>query len=232
MIITIISLILSLVFTTQFVYANTPTPNPVNLDEIQKIRQVVQDKVLEKIKDITDPESTKKGHIGTVSQINQNQILITHNSQNLTLIVNDDTTYIDSKRNKTQFDKIQVGQDVLAMGYLTEPNVLETKRLIFMDIKTIQSQEQVLIGAVVDASVSSPVFVLIPTQNKDQQYQITTDTKTIILDKNNKKPTDTTIVTGQKIICIIKPHPTMAKTFYAVKIFQQSIPTPTPVPEQ
>lgn len=231
MIFSLITLLITLNFVSP-VYANTPTPKPSNLEEVQKIRQAVQDKVMEKIKDITNPESTRKGFIGTVTQITDNQIQITHNSQSLTLIVDSETTFIDTKRNKTQLDKLTTGQDVLAMGYMTEPTLLDTKRIVFIDIKTLESPEQVVVGNVVDASVSSPVFVLIPNQNKDQQYQITTDTKTIFVDKNNKKLTSTDIQTGQRMICIIKPHPSMAKTFYASKIFQVSSPTPTPTPKQ
>lgn len=236
MIISLLTLVWSLLTSPSQIIAASPTPtpnesSPAILEEAQKIRQAVQEKVMEKIKDITDPESSKKGFIGTVTQINGNQISITHKSQNYTLTTDDSTTIIDEKRNKAKLEDIEVGQGILAMGYLTQQSILDAKRLIFVDLETLENEQQVVVGNIVDASQSSPVFVLIPSKNKDQQFQIKTDTKTAIVNQNGKKLT-VDIQAGKKVICIIQPDPKMANTFYATKIIHLGTETTTPTPQQ
>lgn len=197
----------------------TPTATPTQIpSDIQKIREAVKEKVQEKLKSITSPANTKKAIIGTIINISQNGITIDYENNPKTLIIASDTTFIDSKRNKTTLDKIKVGQDVLAMGYLNDAGALDTKRLIIIDIKSLKSPDQTIIGKIVDTSRSSPIFVLIASNNKELQYQIKTDAKTTIVDKTFKKLNAKTLIAGQKIIVSMIPDPKIAKTYYATQI--------------
>ena len=234
-------LILSLIFTPATVFAQSPTPlititntNP-SVNEIQKIRDAVQQKVQEKLKQITSPISNKKGLIGTVSQIDGNKIIIDYKNLQSHLLVADNTVFIDAKRNKTKLSKLVVGQDVLALGYLDDNSVLETKRLVFVDLKTLENTQIVAIGKIVDISQTSPIFILIPSSNKNTQYQIKIDNKTKILTNDNQDIKNSDLKSGQKVIVVLTPDPKIAKTFVAQNIinldYQAPItPTLTPKP--
>jgi len=204
----------------------TPAADKNNLQDIQKIREVVQQKVKEKLQQIGDDSEKKdtnspKSFVGTITQINGTQITIDYKNSPKSLSVDDTTVFIDAKKNKTQLDKIKVGQDVLAMGYLNSDDTLTVKRLIISDLKTITNNNQVIIGKIVDISKSSPIFVLIPSKNKNNQFQIKTDTTTTVFNKSNTKSDIKNLVSGDKVIVVITPDQKIAKTFSALKIITQ-----------
>ena len=213
----------------------TPTSNaPVDNKNIQKIREVVQQKVKEKLAAITSTSTNKKAYIGIIDKITSNNITISHLDQEQQLTVDQDTVFIDTKRNKTTLEKITPGQAVLAMGYLNESQILETKRLIIVDADSLESKKHTVVGKIVDISSSSPIFVLIPSDNKNTQYQIKTDTKTQTVLKNKTKLKISDLSNGQKVIVIFSPTSENSKTYYAHKIIQLSSATPTdtiPTPE-
>lgn len=217
-------IVISLFFlSTSIILAESPTPSSgPSVDEIQKIREVVQEKVKEKLKQISNPvaidTNTPKSLMGTISQIGNNQITVNSNGNSKNINTTTDTIFIDSKRNKTKLDKITVGQDILALGYYDDANVLTAKRIIIIDIKSLENNNQVVVGKIVDISKSSPIFVLIPNNNKNTQYQIKTDSKSLYVDKNNKPLDIKNLISGQKIIVIIKPDTELSKTFYTTKI--------------
>ena len=216
-----------------------PTPTdasdtPVDNENIQKLREVVQQKVKEKLASITSTTTGKRAYIGIINKIESNDITISHLDKQHQLTVDQDTIFIDSKRNKTTLDKIASGQAILAMGYLNESQILETKRLIIVGIESLEERKHTTIGKIVDISSSSPIFVLIPSNNKDTQYQIKTDknTKILLKDKTELKLSD--LQNGQKVIVIFSPTTENSKTYYAHKIIQLSSTTPdenTPTPE-
>ncbi|MBU3935141.1 hypothetical protein KJ909_00525 [Patescibacteria group bacterium] len=221
---------------TSPIVAISPSPTPDNSqtetnENIQKIRQAVEEKVKEKLASITTSVSSgKKGFVGDIRQIDQNQITINFRNQDFLLKVNQDTVFIDEKRNKTNLDKLSEGQSILAMGYLEDGSpILNTKRLIILPSESFQPKQHIIIGNIADISLSSSVLVLIPLNNKDLQYQIKTDNKTKILTSDLKTGKIANLENGQKIIAIFSPTDTNNKTYYAHKIIQiTASPTPTP----
>lgn len=208
--------------------------NPIN-EDIQKIRDAVKLKVQEKLKNITstdseptDPATTKKAIIGTIIQIDKNTLTIDFQNNTRKISFTADTVIVNSKQAKVKTDALKVGQDILAMGYINN-NILEAKRIVFMDLKTIVTQDQIVVGQIVDISKSSPILVLIPSKNKNIQYQIKTDSKTEIINKSNQKIDIKTLASGQKVIAIVSPDPKAAKTYIATKIINtQATPIASP----
>lgn len=206
-----------------------PTPTTQNSTDIQKIRDAVKEKVQEKLNQITQKTSNKKAIIGTITTISENEIVISYQNNPRTLSISDETVYIDAKRNKTTLDKIKVGQDILAMGYTNEQNILDAKRIVLIDIKLLENKNQTIIGKIVDTSRTSPIFILVPLNNKEIQYQIKTDTKTESLDQEFKKLDIKNLAAGQKVIVSFTPDPKISKTYYANQIVNFSyVPSPTP----
>jgi hypothetical protein len=205
---------------TKILAANiTPTETPQSVNSnIEDVRKKVQEAVQKKLNETAAPASKKKGIIGTIIQIDDKQIVINSKNITTTLSISTDTVFIDSKQNKTKIAKVKVGQEILVIGILNENKILEAKRIVFIDLKSLENKYQTIVGKIVDISKSSPVFVLVPVNNKDTQYQIETDSKTEIIDKNNKKLNLNNLTSGQTIIAVIKPDEKIAKTFYVTKI--------------
>ncbi len=189
-------------------------------NDIQKIRDVVKLKVQEKLKDIssdTNNQPQKKSIIGTIIQIDNLKLTIDYQNNTRSINIDPEVSIIDLKRNKAKIENLKVGQEVMVMGY-QEDNVFTAKRIVLTDIKASILKDQIVIGNVVDISQTSSIIVIIPTRDKNTQYQIKTDSKTIIVDRNNNKIDSKKVLKGQKIITIIKPENEKSKTYIASKI--------------
>lgn len=180
-------------------------------NDVQSIREVVQQKVKEKLNIITTPSSKPKCFFGSIKEIKNQQIIISQNNENKTIVITDETIFINLKKTKISFKDIKVGDEVLAMGYIDAQGQLETKRVVLIELKKIKNTTQVINGQIVDVSQNSPVFIVVPFNNKNNQYQIKTDS-------NNIKK----INTGQKIIAIIKPDEKITNTFNLIKIISST----------
>lgn len=222
---------------------NTPTPDttvvdltPIpsitgqanNLEDIQRIREIVQQKVKEKLQSISGNGPSKKAFLGKIIQLDATQITVEYRGQTKVATLAADTTFIDTNRNKVKADKIKIGQDALVMC-TNNDSVLSAKRVVLVDIKSIETVKTVTLGKIVDISKSSPVFSLIPIKNKNTQYQIKTDKNTVVITKDDKKIAFSDLKSGNKIVAIISPDPKSTKTYIALKIinFDYSEPTPT-----
>ncbi len=217
----------------------TPTPTIVSTPtstDIQKIREVVQQKVQEKLKEITTSTTTKKGIIGQIIQIDPNQITIEYQGKTRVLSIDSTTVYVDTNRNKTTLEKIKIGQGILAMGTEeSETNKFQATRIVFTDLKTIVVTNTIAVGKIVDISKTTSVFSLIPSKNKNTQYQIKTDSKTKIYGPDNTEINLKSMQSGHRIIVILTPDPKITNTYYASKILNLDYspavsPTPTPKP--
>lgn len=205
------------------IFAAEASPSANNPEEIQQIREVVQQKVKEKLNLISTPSDKPKSIFGTIEKINDNQINTNWNNNSNTITTNDDTIIIGSKRNKLSLKDLKTGQDILSMGYFNAQNQLEAKRIVVIEIKNLENKTQVINGQIVDVSQTSPVFTVIPNKNKNSQFQITTN------NTNIKK-----LKSGQKIIAVVKPDAKINNTFDLLKIvsLSESSPSATPTPQQ
>lgn len=197
------------------------TPSTAN-NKVEDVKDILKQIVKNTSGDEAEPVSNKpKSIFGSITKVDDNQITLSFQNQTKLIQLDDETTLIDSKRQKSKLTNFKVGQTILAMGYLQPDQSLDCKRIVATEAKTVENVNQIVTGQIVDVSQSqnSPIFVLIPSQNKNSQYQIKTDSKTEIIDlKNNKLTSSKTIITGKKIIAIIKPDAQLAQTFYAAKI--------------
>ncbi|MFA6250946.1 MAG: hypothetical protein WC686_05645 [Candidatus Shapirobacteria bacterium] len=203
--------------------------------DIQKIREAVQQKVKEKLKEITSPANQKKAIIGKVIQSGDLSLTIDYANTPVTFSVAPDAVFIDLKRNKTSFEKIKIGQDILAMGYQDEAGHLEARRIVFITIPELTAKKYNIVTAkVVDISQSSPIIVIVPYTQKDIQFQLKIDSKTTeITNLQGNKIKLTDLTTGQKVTAIFPLTSTNSKTYTAAKIInfdylRATSPTPTP----
>lgn len=201
-------------------------------DQQKDIINLIQQKVKEKLNLIATPSAKPKSFVGTITKIDDQQIDISYKNQSQTVSIDPEATYIDTKRRKSKLSDFKVGQDIIAMGYLNQQSQISGKRIVAIDLKSIENQKEVVLGKIVDISQSSPIMTIIPVKNKNTQYQITNDSYTKILDKDNNKIKSTDISVGHKVIAVIKPDPKITNTFYVSKIidldYNPESPSPTP----
>ena len=228
MIILLFFVCLQLVFSTP-ILAQTATPSP-SADKVEDVKDILKQIVKETSVSNSETEITiskqPKSFFGTITQVDTDQIKITLKDQsNKTISITQDTTFVNSKKQKGKISDFKSGQTIIAMGYLKEDKSLDCRRIVYTESKAIENINQIVTGQIVDVSQSqnSPIFVLIPNKNKNSQYQIKTDSKTEIIDTKNKKTTSAkTIVTSKKVIVIIQPDTKLVNTFYATKIIDLS----------
>lgn len=222
---------LQFIFSTS-VSAQTATPSP-STNKVEDVKDILKQIVKETSgsNNPKDAEVSKepKSFFGTITQSDTDQIKITLKDQNSkTLYLSQVTTFVNAKKQKGKISDFKAGQNIIAMGYLNPDQSLDCRRVVYTESKAVENINQIVTGQIVDVSQSqnSPIFVLIPSKNKNSQYQIETDSKTEIVDsKNNKTTSAKTIVTSKKIIVIIQPDNKLSNTFYATKIIDLTTDT-------
>jgi hypothetical protein len=234
----IIALVSFLMLLQRPVHAVNSTSSAITNDKVEtltdKLKDIVKGATTQE--ESTTSDNKPKSFFGTITQISDQQMTINTQNKNLILQLNDNITYIDTKRQKSKLANFKVGQTILSMGYLDQNNTLDCRRIIATESKSIENNNQVVTGKIVDVSQSqsSPIFVLIPFQNKNGQYQIKIDSKTEFSDIGQKKLTSAdVVVNGKKIIAVIQPDAKVSQTFYASRIISLDIvqsPTPTVKP--
>jgi hypothetical protein len=212
------------------VLAQSPAPTSATegkVDEIQQIREAVQQKVKEKIDDIIKPTTIRKAIIGSIANITpNNQITITYQDKNTVVNLDPEIVYIDTKKQKSKITNIKIGQEVLVLGnYQTETDLFTAKRIVAIKLASdIVTPPITTIGQVADVSQTSKVISLIPVKNKNQQLQIFFDTNTKITDTSGNSIKPENIKGGQKIITVIVPKANKANNFTALRLILTTAP--------
>lgn len=204
--------------------AKVPTEvvaTPTITSEIQKFREVIQEKVKAKLQEInqTVQSDTRRGYLGTITKIDTNTINLDTKNKNQVAVFDSDTVFLNTKSTKIKSTELKVGQEILVMGRIDDQNIFTAKRVILTTPKTTQNLKTIVYGQVVDVSTMYSLIALIPTNNKNTQYQIKTDTKNIqIASKDGTKLTLKDVTKGKKIIVVSTASPIQNQTLTAEKI--------------
>ncbi len=202
----------------------TPTPSPTDLtptppgsedNDIEKIRQVVKDKVMEKIDQIVNKPNQKIGWLGTIISIDSNNIEL-ENLQKISqkIIVEDEATIINTKKQTVDLEDLKVDQIIIAMGYLDIEGNLLAKRILITNISLDTLKNTIISATVTDISQTTNIITLVTKDRK--VFQIKSDKNTAKIEKN------------QKIMAVIKPEKKDSNTWLVLDYKDISPPTPTP----
>lgn len=198
----IIFLFTSLSFLTNPLFAQSPT-NTTG-DDIQKLREVIQQKVKEKLQELGQTKTTinpKKAYLGTIVEISDKILKIDAKTKIYEFTISEDATFINLKQNKIKKTDLKVGQEVLVLT-LSKDTIVFAKKIIVVDPSKLVNSKNVTLGRIADISTTTSVLVIIPTNNKNRELQIKVDTKTEIVTKDNKTIKFSDLKKGQKIVCI------------------------------
>lgn len=210
---------------------NAQTPTSTTGEDIQKLREVIQQKVKEKLQDIGQIKTVinpKKAYLGTITEINGNSLKIDSKTKIYEFTISDDASFVNLKQNKIKKTDLKIGQDVLVLS-LSKDTITFAKKIIVVDPSKLQNNKNVSLGKIADISTTTSILVLIPTNNKNRELQIKVDSKTEIITKDNKTIKFSDLKKGQKIVCIYTNG--QNSTYPAIKIISletQSNTSPTP----
>lgn len=196
MIISYISLIAATLSPTSI-----PLPTPTGSSEIQKIREVIQQKVKDKIEEITksDVVDPKKSILGIIKEISPNSLTVSSNNEDQIIGYDIDTVIIGAKLTKIKVTDLKVGQEILSLGIQSADSYL-AKRILVTSIKNVTNNFSILSGNIIDISESSPIILIVPVTDKNRQSQLKYDIKKLeIVDKLGKKINFDTLKVGQKV---------------------------------
>ena len=214
-------MLLPLILTTSLVITPTAIPTPTVTSEIQKFREIIQEKVKAKLQEINQEVQTdpKRGYIGTITKIESTQISLSTKDKNRTIILSPNTVYLNNKSIKIKSTDLKIGQEILVIGVLDDQQNLSAKRIIVTTIKSSQNLKTIVLGQVIDISTMYSLMAIIPISNKNTQYQVKTDTKNLqIISKTGEKLTLKDISKGKKIIVISTSVSPSGQTLTAEKI--------------
>ena len=195
----ILFMLLSFFFSFFSVNAQTPSPE----SDIQKLREVIQQKVQQKLQEISGEEvvNPRKAYLGTITKLENKNLSLDSKGQKYEFIISEDATFISLKQNKIKITDLKEGQNVLVLS-LAKDEIVFAKRIIIVDPIKLENNKNVTIGKIADISTTTSVFVLIPINNNNRELQIKIDSKTEIVTKGDKSLKLTDLKKGQKIVCI------------------------------
>jgi len=189
-------------------------PAEQNSQDIDSIRQAVKEKVKEKIDQIISKPDQKLGWVGQISQIESGKISIDClYKQTRQILVDEDTTIINSKRQTVESDQLKIDQIVLAMGYIDVEGNLLAKRILITNKPLENLKNTIVLATVTDISQTTTVMTLVTKER--QVFQVRTDKTTKNLIKN------------QKIIAILKSEGQDSNNWQIVD-FKLLTPSATP----
>lgn len=180
---------------------NAQTPSPES--DIQKLREVIQQKVQQKLQEISgiEVENPKKAYLGTITKIVNKNLSLDSKGQKYEFIISEDATFVNLKQNKITITDLKEGQNILVLS-LAKDEIIFAKRILIVDPTKLENNKNIALGKIADISTTTSVFVLIPINNNNRELQMKIDSKTEIVTKNNKNLKLTDIKKGQKIVCI------------------------------
>ncbi|MCJ7804446.1 hypothetical protein MUP35_01800 [Patescibacteria group bacterium] len=227
----IISLMLTVAFLLLAISARAASPTPTATDSgVQEIRDKVKEIVQEKIKGVQ--QGQKAGFFGEISKITDSALTLQTNEGNKELQIATDAAIIQSGK-KAVLEDLKTGSFAIAMGYLENTNLLDTKRLV-IGKKTELAAREVAFGQVTDVS-SEENILTIKNEKKSLIYTIEINNKTAMtkeVDGKVMKVKFGDIVKGDKLVAVGAPSENEHKIITAkvIRIISETAATASPTP--
>lgn len=174
--------IISLLIISLFVFssaseilAQSPTPD----EKVKEIREAVKEKVREEIQQTQ--KGQKKAFVGEITEISNSTLVLEAQSGEQQAEVDDEATILNIKKNKIEFEDLEIGNYVIAMGYLGGNEVLQAKRVVVTKEPKTPTR-QVVVGRATDISDDEKI-ITVKNEKSGVIYMIEATSKTTITQK-------------------------------------------------
>lgn len=153
------------------------TPSESTPSAVQELREKVKEIVRQKIDEVK--KGQKRAYFGEITKIDGNMITIfTPTNRKRQVKVSEETKIVKA-------DGLKVGDFIIAMGYLTDDEVLEAKRIVVAAKPKVLSR-QVAVGKVTDISAEEKILT-VRNEKKDLTYTVLVVGNTTITKKVGTK---------------------------------------------
>lgn len=157
------------------VFGQSPTPG----EKVKEIRNAVKEKVREKLEETQ--EGQKKAFVGEIAEVSNSTLTLETRSGKQQAEVDEKATIIGKNRSEINFEDLEIGDYVIAIGYLDENEVLQAKRVVVT--KELETPtRQVAVGRVTDISADEKI-ITVKNEKKGMIYTVEATTKTTITKK-------------------------------------------------
>jgi len=211
------------------VIAISPTPSlEPETDKIQGIRDAVKEEVRKNLEEAKLGQ--KKAYVGEIGEITDTALGLDTRIGKKQVQVATETIIIGENKGKIEFEELEIGAFVIAMGYFDENEILQAKRLVIIN-KPKPRVRQVAFGQVTD--ISETKVVTVENEKKEIIYSIQVAGTTKITKKKEGKIQQVEfdeIAEGDRVVAIGTPEENEEKIITAKII--HIIPTSSPTPEE
>lgn len=218
----------------------SPTAEEVSDDKVQGIREAVKEKVREKLEEVQ--KGQKRAFVGEIKKISNSTLILTALQGEKQVTVSEETTIIDKDRKEIELDALEVGDYLIAMGYLEETDLLNAIRIV-VTTKPKVSTREVAFGEVTDISAEEKILT-VKNQKKGTIYTVEATGTTKITKKIEGKVQEAKfadINEGDRLVAIGKATENeetiiSAKIIHvipgqAIGLTEEEEPSPTPSPK-
>jgi hypothetical protein len=153
--------------------AVSPTPEPTatgSPDIKEKIEERIQ-------KVLTTNLQQKRAFAGEITDINTVIELKTREGDKQTMI--DNASFFGSNGGKIKLEDLEIGNYIIAMGYLNENGVLDGRRIV-VSSKPKDFSRQVIFGKVTDLSSDGERVLTVKNPKNENVYEIAVNNQTVI----------------------------------------------------
>jgi len=193
------------------------TGSAITQEKQEEIIEEVQKKIKEKL-DAILVSRNKKGWVGAITEKGELSFEIENSGQKRTVIFASDVVIVDQNRKIVDFEGLEAGDRVIAMGYEQVDGTLEAKRVVSVP-EPEKRKTKIVFGTITDKSEENEIISVSGAEEKG--YELVLNAKTVIREKANLKNTKLKyedIKPDQKIIAIATPAKSNGSTFDANRI--------------
>lgn len=215
----------SLSFDLSEALAASPTPEatkPAAKELRDKVKQIVREKLQEV------EAGQKRGFFGEISEIADLTLTLDTNQGKRQVNIATDAAIISKNRKNIESEDLEIGNFVIAMGYITEKDVLNARRLVVSEKPKIPLRE-VVFGKITDISTEEEVLT-VKNEKSEIVYTLELTSKTTLNKKVKgeiKKVHFESIEKGDQTLAIGTPSENEHKLITAKTIYIVSTHSPS-----
>ncbi|MCL5090900.1 MAG: DUF5666 domain-containing protein [Patescibacteria group bacterium] len=196
----------------------SPSAIPTNVED-EKVKEI-RDAIKEKVNEIKE-KIEKKAFVGTISQITDSTLTINNFRGKERVRLTEETTIIGANKKEIKSKELAVDDKIIAMGSLSDNEILEAKRVVVIPAPTKPIPKRKLVmGILSEVDSKNSSFTLTPLKDQDKSIQLKVDKATLFssLKDAKAKLAVKDLKDGQKVF-VFYPETTDNKTPIVKSIF-------------
>jgi hypothetical protein len=156
--------------------AQTPSPEPTPTEE--EISPEIKEKVQERIEAIKESSLRKAAYYGTLADVSNSTLTLEAKKGERRVKTDEETDLIGKKGQAIEVEDLEIGDFLIALGYLDENELLSAKRItVYAEPPEPAEPRYAAFGKVIDISSEENVISLTnPVQEITYEIEITTKT--------------------------------------------------------